>query len=156
MAKVIRVDHIAFAVRNLEESRRALEQNYGAKFLAMAENPLQKYVVATFQFGENLISLLQATDESSFVAKFVEERGEGVQHIGLEVDNIEEFVANLESKGVRVPVKQMTGDGRKEVLVGPRSGFGVVMQIIEWKDGPDVPLEQRIERSTRYISLGGG
>ena len=154
MATVKRVDHIAFAVKDLEQSRRALEQLFGATFLAQAQNPLQHYVVATFQLGENIISLMQATDESSFVHRFIEERGEGVQHIGLEVDDVAGLAAHLEAQGVRVPVKLLEGDGRKEVLVGPRSGFGVVLQLMEWPDGPDVPVEQRMERSQRFIGHG--
>ena len=152
MAEVKRVDHIAFAVKNLDEARRAFEQNFAAKFLVMAENKELKYLVSAFQLGESMISLLQSTDESGFIAQFVKERGEGIQHLGLEVDNLEEFVSDLESKGVKVPVKQMEGDGRKEALVGARSAFGVVMQLIEWKEGPDVFPEQRIERMIRYHS----
>lgn len=150
-----RVDHIGIAVRDLNEARQSLEQNFQAKFLAMSENKDLKYLVAIFQLGESMISLIQSTDESGFIAQFIKEKGEGVQHLGLEVDNLEEFVNDLESKGIRVPVKQMEGDGRKEALVGARSAFGVVIQLIEWKEGSNVTPAQRIERMRRYHSQEG-
>ena len=156
MAEVKRVDHIAFAVKNLNESRQALEQNFGAKFLVKTENKELKYIAAIFLLGESMITLLQPTDESGFAAQFIKERGEGVQHLGLEVDNLEEFVADLEAKRVKVPVKQLKGDGRKEALVEPRSAFGVVMQLIEWKESPEVYIEQRIEQMLRYHSKTTG
>lgn len=152
MAEVKRIDHIGIAVGNLNEARRSLEQNFQAKFLAMSENKDQKYLVAIFQLGESTISLIQSTDESGFIAQFIKEKGEGVQHLGLEVDNLEEFVNDLESKGIRVPVKQMEGDSRKEALVGARSAFGVIIQLIEWKEGSNVTPAQRIERMRRYHS----
>lgn len=155
MAEVKRIDHIGIAVGNLNEARRSLEQNFQAKFLAMSENKDQKYLVAIFQLGESMISLIQSTDESGFIAQFIKEKGEGVQHLGLEVDNLEEFVNDLESKGIRVPVKQMEGDGRREALVGARSAFGVVIQLIEWKEGSNVTPAQRIERMRRYHSQEG-
>ncbi len=146
MAEVVRVDHISFAVKNLEEAKQSLQKNLGAKFLAQSENKEQKYIVAVFQLGENILSMIQATDETSFVATYIKEHGEGVHHLGLEVDNIEQFVSQIEAKGVKVPVKQFKGDGRKEALVGPRYGFGAVLQLIEWKSGPKVSLEQRVKR----------
>ena len=52
-----------------------------------------------------------------FVKEFLNRRGEGIHHLGLEVDNLEEYVKELESRGIRVPVKQFKGNGRKEALL---------------------------------------
>ena len=49
--------------------------------------------------------------------EFLNRRGEGIHHLGLEVDNLEEYVKELESRGIRVPVKQFKGNGRKEALL---------------------------------------
>lgn len=152
MTGIVRVDHIAFAVRNLEEAKQAFQKNLGARFLAQSENKEQKYIVAIFQLGENIVSILQSTDENGFVAKYIQEHGEGVHHLGLEVDNLEQFVAEAEAKGVKVPVKQFQGDARKEALVGPRYGMGMVLQLIEWKSGSGVSLKERIERMMEHHS----
>lgn len=92
MAKIKGINHVAFAVRSLDEAMRSAEENLGGELVNKFEVHPQKYKGAGYQLGESTISFLEATDESSFIAKFIEERGEGVQHIGLEIDNLEEFV----------------------------------------------------------------
>ncbi|GAI16053.1 unnamed protein product, partial [marine sediment metagenome] len=74
------------------------------------------YKGALIQLGYSIISLIEATDENSFMAKFIEKRGEGIQHIGVEVDNIEEFVKQLESKGIRVDKEDMKNENFQEAL----------------------------------------
>ena len=103
-----------------------------------------------------MLSFLEATDESSFVAKIVEKQGYGVQHIGLEIDDIEGYVSQLESKGVRVDKGHLEDGDFPEALVGPKSGFGVVLQLIAWKGGryDTSPRAIRILRQ-KYAELPG-
>ena len=136
MARIKGINHVAFAVRNLDEAIRAAEENLGGELTMKAENTNDKYKVATIQLGESIISLIEATDESSFIAKHIAEKGVGVQHIGLEIENLEEFVKELEAKGVRVDKGHMNDEEFPEALVGPRTGYGVVLQLMEWKGGP--------------------
>ncbi|MFC2047267.1 VOC family protein, partial [Chloroflexota bacterium] len=102
MAKIKGINHVCFVVKSLDEAMCSVVENLGGEFLVQFEVPPQKYKGACYQLGKSIVSFLEATDESSFVAKFIEERGVGVQHIGLEIDNLEEFVDQLESKGIRV------------------------------------------------------
>ncbi|MGQ9676141.1 MAG: VOC family protein [Chloroflexota bacterium] len=151
MAKVKRIDHIAIAVRNIEEARRQFESLYGARFLLRKANPAGKYEVAYFQLGENIVTMLEGTDPEGFVAKHVEQRGEGVQHVGIEVDDLDDFLTDLETKGARIS-NRMTLDGvRKEALISPRSAFGIILQPIEWLgELKEMSLDERILKS------GGG
>ncbi|NIR17266.1 MAG: methylmalonyl-CoA epimerase, partial [Desulfobacterales bacterium] len=71
------INHIAFAVKDLEESIRSTVEILGGELIVKFESTKQKYVGACIQLGENIISLLQATDESSFVARHIEVRGMG-------------------------------------------------------------------------------
>ena len=136
MAKIKGINHLGFAVRNLDESIRSAEENLGGELIIKFESIKGKYKGALIQLGESIISLIESTDENSFMAKFIESRGEGIQHIGLEVDNLEEFVKHLESKGKRVDRTDMADVNFQEALVGPRTGFGVVLQLMQWKAGP--------------------
>ncbi len=151
MARIKRVDHIAIAVRNIDAARQQFENLYGARFLLRKRNEASKYEVAYFQLGENIVTMLEGTDPDSFVTKHVEQRGEGIQHMGIEIDNLDEFLADLEAKGARVS-NRMTIEGvRKEALISPRSAFGIILQPIEWfGELKDMPLDQRILKS------GGG
>jgi len=150
MARIVRLDHIALVVKDLEQAIAHAEEKYGARFLSKDDNEEQKYTVAVLQLGENIISLIAPTEESSFVGEFLNRHGEGIQHLGLEVDNLEEYVKELESRGVRVPVKQFEGKGRKEALVSPKDAFGTVLQLIEWEGGTDTSPEERIARMMEY------
>ncbi len=145
MAGVKKVDHIALAVRSIEESRPAFESIYGARYLGQRENVEQQYIVAYFLMGENLITMLEGTSPESFVTQHIEKRGEGIQHVGVEVDDFDAFIANAEELGAKVSAIRTLDGIRKEALISPRSAFGMILQPIEWLgDLKDEPHHERI------------
>jgi len=127
-----KVDHIALAVQNLKESRKKFEELYGAKFVVEKVNPEGNYKVAIFQVGESTFSMLESTHPEGFVAKHVERYGEGVQHMGVEVDDLNKFIEHLHSKGVKTSGYTQIAGVRKEVLVGAKNAFGIILQVFEW------------------------
>ena len=150
------INHIAFAVKDLEESIRSTVEIMGGELIVKFESTKQKYMGACIQLGENIISLLQATDESSFVAKHVELRGMGVQHMGLTIEDLDSYVEELERKGVRVDKTDMANEKFKEALVGPKTGNGIVLQLMEWKEGPmDVSPEGKERLKQKYRETPG-
>jgi methylmalonyl-CoA epimerase len=156
MAKIKGINHLGFAVKNLDESVRSAEENLGGELIIKFESTKQKYKGALVQLGESIISLIESTDENGFIAKFVESRGEGIQHIGLEIDNLEEFVEHLESKDIRVDRTDMADVNFPEALVGPRTGFGIVLQLMQWKGGPmDVSAEGKERIRQKYREVPG-
>ena len=147
---IVRVDHIAFAVNDLE---KAIEHAklFGGKYLFTQEVEKDGYQVAGVAIGEMVLTFMQPVTEDSWVRKYIDKNGEGLNHLGIEVENVEEYAKELESKGIKVPVKLFDGDdGRKEILVGPKDGYGYVMQLIEWPEGSNTTPEQRIGRLTGY------
>ena len=156
MAKIKGVNHLGFAVKNLDESIRSAEEYLGGELIIKFESTKQKYKGALIQLGESIISLIESIDENGFIAKFVESRGEGIQHIGLEVDNLDEYVKDLESTGIRVDKTDMADENFSEALVGPRTGFGVVLQLMQWKAGPmDVSPEGKERIRQKYREVPG-
>jgi len=150
MAGVKKVDHIALAVRSIDDSRAAFETIYGAQYLGQRENTEQQYIVAYFLMGESLITMLEGTGPESFVSQHIEKRGEGIQHVGVEVDDFDEFIANAESLGARVSAARTIDGIRKEALISPKSAFGMILQPIEWLG--DLKSEPHHER---IIKAGG-
>ncbi len=145
MSNVQRVDHIAIAVRSIEVSRQRFETLYGAEYLGQRENTDQQYIVAYFLLGEDLITMLEGTTPESFVSQHIEKRGEGVQHVGIEVEDLDSFLATLEAGGARVSNQRTLAGVRKEALVSPRSAFGMILQPIEWTgDLRNEPHHERI------------
>ena len=145
MAGVKRIDHVAIAVRDLDDSRRAIADLYGAEFLGETVNAEGQYRLAYFRLGESMVTMLQGTAPESFVTRHVEQRGEGIQHVGIEVDDLDAFLARLEAGGAKVSNRKTIAGIRTEALVSPRAAFGIILQPIEWlgelKDAPpDVRL----------------
>ena len=127
-----RIDHIAIAVRNLQESRKRIEALFGARFIVEKVNPEGQYKVAIFQVGESTFSMLESTSPEGFVAKHIERYGETAQHMGLEVDDLDQFIEHLHSRGVKTSGYAEVEGARKEVLVGPKNPFGIILQVFEW------------------------
>jgi methylmalonyl-CoA/ethylmalonyl-CoA epimerase len=79
------------------------------------------------------VELLQSTHEDGPVAKYIEAKGEGVQHIAFRVENIEEALAELKAKGVRlIDEKPRKGaGGAKIAFIHPKETNGVLVEICE-------------------------
>lgn len=145
MTGVKKIDHVAIAVRSIDESRKTFEGIYGATYLGQKENTEQHYIVAYFLMGESLITMLEGTTPESFVTQHIEKRGEGIQHMGVEVDDLDQFLAHAESLGARVSARRTLDGIRKEALISPKSAFGIILQPIEWLgDLRNEPHHERI------------
>jgi len=127
-----RVDHLAVAVRSLEETKKRLESLFGAKFIVEKVNPEGQYKVAIFQIGENTFSFLESTSADGFVAKHIERYGESPQHMGVEVEDLNRFIDHLHRNGVKTAAFTEIPGVRKEVLVGAKNPLGIILQVFEW------------------------
>jgi methylmalonyl-CoA/ethylmalonyl-CoA epimerase len=83
--------------------------------------------------GESEIEILESTAPDGTLAKFIESRGEGIHHIALRVDNIEEALKELKEKGVRlIDEKPRRGaGGAKIAFIHPKSTNGVLLELSE-------------------------
>ena len=77
--------------------------------------------------------MLESTDEEGPIAKFIEKKGEGIQHIAFRVDDIEQTLKELKDKGVRlIDEKPRYGaGGAKIAFLHPKSTNGVLIEISE-------------------------
>jgi len=128
------MDHVGVAVKNLDEAIDVYRDVLGFKLEAVHVLTERKVRVAFFSTGgETDIELLEPIDSDSPVAKFLESRGEGIQHIAVRVKNIEAVLAELKRKGVMlVDDKPKAGaEGAKIAFVHPKSTKGVLMELVE-------------------------
>src|SRR5262245_51522234 len=98
----MKIDHIGIAVRSLAEAVKTYEEVIGLKVYGYDEVEDQRVRVAMIALGESRIELLEPTDAQSPVEKFMSKRGEGIHHIALVVENIEDALARFKNAGARL------------------------------------------------------
>ena len=127
------VDHIGVAVKSIEESLKFWEDVMGVKCVDVEEVEEQKVKTAFLPLKDTEIELLEGTSEESPVSKFIEKKGEGIHHIALRVDNLEEALAELKEKGVRlIDEKPRDGAGGCRIaFVHPKSTGGILLELSE-------------------------
>ena len=153
MASILRIDHVAVAVRDLQAGIATYRKILGAELVEQAELSIQgsRMAAAYLKVGDGLLVLDGAVEPSGFIAKFIERRGEGLHHIAVVVDDLDGYVRELEAAGVRIPHRESLGPLRREILLSPKDLCGVVVQVIEWKEGDAPTFEERIARLRRFL-----
>jgi methylmalonyl-CoA/ethylmalonyl-CoA epimerase len=129
--KITHIEHIGIAVSDLEKAVRYYEEVLGIDCYGIEEVEDQKVRTAFFRLGETKIELLESTDPEGPVGKYIERRGEGIHHIALATDNVENALKEAESKGIELIDKQPRR-GAEELLIGflhPKSTFGVLTEL---------------------------
>jgi len=131
--KVLKVDHIGIAVKNLEESLKFYTEVLGLKNEGIEVVEEQQVKVAFLPCGDSELELLESTTPDGPIAKFIEKNREGIQHIALRVDNIEEALAYLKEKGVRlIDEKPRYGAGGARIaFLHPKATNGVLLELSE-------------------------
>ncbi|SHI95767.1 methylmalonyl-CoA epimerase [Geosporobacter subterraneus DSM 17957] len=131
--KVLKVDHIGVAVKSLDETLKFYQEMLGLELHGTETVEEQKVKVAFLPVGDTEVELLESTDPEGPIAKFIEKKGEGIQHIAFRVENIEEAIAELMAKGVKmIDEKPRYGaGGAKIAFCHPKSTNGVLVEISE-------------------------
>ena len=130
------IEHIGIAVKSIEETKKYYEGVLGLKCYAIEEVADQKVRTAFFKVGQTKIELLEPTAEDSTVAKFIENRGEGIHHIAFCVNGIEKCLSEVELAGLRLIDKapRKGAEGLSIAFLHPKSTFGVLTEMCENKN----------------------
>ena len=127
------IDHIAIAVKSLEEAIPLYRDQLGLPFSGIEEVPEQKVRVACFKLGASRIELLEPTASDSPITKFLAERGSGLHHLALRSDCVTDELERLEGLGVRLIDKKPRdgAEGMKIAFLHPKSTQGVLMELTQ-------------------------
>ena len=134
--KVLKIDHLGIAVDSIEQAKKLFHDILGLKFEGAETVQEQKVTTAFFPVGDSEVELLESTAPDGPIAKYLEKRGEGIQHIAFRVDNLEEALAELKDKGIRlIDEKPRKGaGGAKIAFLHPKSTHGVLIELSERAD----------------------
>lgn len=130
-----KIDHIGIAVRSLDEALPFYTEILQLPLLGIEEVESEKLKVAFLKAGETKLELLEPTSEESAVAKFIEKRGEGLHHVALGVDSIQERINEIKEKGIRMihDVPKIGAGGAKVAFMHPKSTGSVLYEFCEQK-----------------------
>lgn len=130
---VSKVDHIGIAVENLEETLKFYKDILGLELHGTEVVEEQKVKVAFLPIGDTEIELLESTEKDGPIAKFIEKKGQGIQHIAFRVENIEKAIEEMKNKGIRmIDEKPRYGaGGAKIAFCHPKSTHGVLVELCE-------------------------
>jgi len=133
--KTLIIDHIGVAVKSIEDAKRIYQDMLGLSIAEVEEVVEQKVNVAFIPVGESEVELLESTSPDGPVAKFIEARGEGIQHVAFRVENIESALQELKDKGIRLidQTPRKGAGGAKIAFIHPKETGGVLIELTERK-----------------------
>jgi len=133
MIGVRRMDHVCMAVWSVDEQLPFLRDVIGMEVTAHFRVERERYAGVTLSVpgGGIEFELIEPIDDESFVAKFLRERGPGLHHITLEVEDAAAAAADMHSHDIEPYMGVRGREGQRETFIHPRDSGGVLFQLIE-------------------------
>lgn len=131
--KILKIDHLGIAVNSIDDGKNFWSDVLGLKFEGAETVETQKVTTAFFPVGESEVELLESTAPDGPVAKFIEKKGTGFQHVAFRVANIEEALQELKDKGIQLIDQQPRrgAGGAKIAFLHPKATGGVLVELCE-------------------------
>lgn len=128
-----KIEHIGIAVKDLETSNQLFKSLFGEAHYKIEAVESEGVKTSFFQCGPNKIELLQATNENSPIAKFIERKGEGIHHIAFAVNDIEKELERLSSEGFELIHKtpKQGADNKLIAFLHPKSTNSVLIELCQ-------------------------
>jgi len=126
----MKIDHIAIAVNDVEESAKIYQQALGVDIVEIQKIKKKNVKVAIIHLENGRVELMQPTNDESPIKKFLDKKGQGLHHMALETDNIEGEVTRMEGCGIQFLGKIRPGSaGTKVTFIHPKSLHGVLAEL---------------------------
>ena len=126
----MKIDHIAIAVNDVEESAKVYQQALGADSVEFETVETEGVKVAIIHLENGRVELMQPTNDSSPIKKFLDKKGQGLHHMALETDDIEGEVERMGGCGIQFLGQIRPGSaGTKVTFIHPKSLHGVLAEL---------------------------
>lgn len=128
-----RIDHIAIVVESIAAAATFYEDALGITMTGVEEVAAEEVKIAFLPIGESEIELLEPLNPESGVGKFLANKGQGMHHICLEVDDIDAAVERMKVEGVRMlsDAPKSHPDGKRYIFAHPKDAFGVLIELYQ-------------------------
>ena len=132
-----KVHHVALIVADIETALGFWRDALHAPLETVMDIEHDRVRIAFLTAGESKIELVQPTDDTTGVARFLASKGEGFHHVCFEVDNLAETLVRLEIDGLElIDSAPRRGAEGPVAFIHPRSCHGVLVELIEAPGGP--------------------
>lgn len=130
---MLKIEHIGIAVKNIEESNNVFAKLFARQPYKKEAVESEGVTTSFFQMGDSKIELLEATNPSSAIAKFIEKRGEGIHHIAFEVADIYAEMKRLEAEGFQLinAEPKKGADNKLVCFLHPKGTNGVLVELCQ-------------------------
>jgi methylmalonyl-CoA/ethylmalonyl-CoA epimerase len=128
-----KIEHIGIAVKDLNHSNELFKKLFGKDHYKVEAVESEGVSTSFFMLGETKIELLQATNEDSAIAKFIDKKGEGIHHIAYAVDNITTEMERLKAEGFEILNKEPKhgADNKLICFLHPKSTNGILVELCQ-------------------------
>ena len=128
------IEEVVLAVKDQEEVVAMFEDLFGLDFKDSWTVPEDKMKVRSAKIGDTQFHVVASETPDAVIGKYIRDRGEGIHHICFRVSHLDELIARLREKGVRlVPEIPRRGKTSRFIFVHPKSAHGVMIELIERK-----------------------
>tara|TARA_B100000579_G_C22823348_1_gene851781 strand:- start:283 stop:690 length:408 start_codon:yes stop_codon:yes gene_type:complete len=128
-----KIDHIAFAVNNLNSSAKLFEKLFNVKSSKTQIIEKENVKIKFLQIDKSKIELLEGIGKNSTITKFIKKKGEGIHHVAIEVDDIKQEIKRLKKEGFRVINNSISHGGNNKLIsfLHPKETNGVLIEICQ-------------------------
>ena len=127
-----KIDHVGIVVKNIDEALKIFSNIFGFRVVESVTEPHQEFRAVLIFAGDAALELIEPISAKGSIAKFLEQRGEGIHHLSLGVDNIEQELKSLQANGIRLVNKEAEFLPSAQVaFVHPNSTEGVLIELIQ-------------------------
>jgi methylmalonyl-CoA/ethylmalonyl-CoA epimerase len=128
-----KLEHIGIAVKNIDSANKLFAQLLGREHYKVEEVASEGVRTSFFEIGGLKIELLEATNDSSPIAKFIEKRGEGIHHLAFEVKDIRKRLEEYQQQGFQAinSEPKKGADNKMICFLHPKSTQGVLIELCE-------------------------
>ncbi len=137
MTRLDRIHHLALVVGSIDEALPLYSELLGLELETVTHVAADRVKIAFLRVGESKVELVEPTDDTTGVARFLASRGEGFHHVCFEVANLTEELTRLGIDGVElIDTAPRRGAEGPVAFLHPRSCHGVLVELIEAPGGP--------------------
>lgn len=131
--EILKIDHLGIAVNSIDDGKNFWSEILGLKFEGTETVEEQKVTTAFFPVGDSEVELLESTSPDGPVAKFIDKKGTGFQHVAFRVADIDKALEELKEKGIQLidQTARIGAGGARIAFLHPKATGGVLVELCE-------------------------